>query len=99
MIRKIFENHKNKILAELRKHMAILAVFYDGKFGNVIHKDSLGKQGEFIGYIFVEPELTKEIFESNDVAGKQNALLNLFDEIESYSSYMSGNNFFASNIS
>lgn len=90
-----FENHKNKILAELRKHMAILPLYlYDGKFPEMsFAKDSLGKQGEFIGYIFVEPELTKEIFESNDVTGKQNALLKLFDEIELYSSYMSGNNF------
>ena len=90
-----FENHKKKILDELRKHMAILPLYlYDGKFPEMsFTKDSLGKQGEFIGYTFVEPELTKEIFESNDITGKQNALLKLFDEIELYSSYMSGNNF------
>ena len=35
----------------------------------------------------------KEIFESNDITGKQNALLGLNDEIELYSHYMSGNNF------
>ena len=90
-----FENHKNKILDELRKHMAILPLYlYDGKFPEMsFTKDSLGKQGEFIGYIFIEPDLTKEIFESNDITGKQNALLDLFDEIELYSNYMSGNNF------
>ena len=90
-----FENHKNKILDELRKHMAILPLYlYDGKFPEMSFvKDSLGKQGEFIGYIFIEPDLTKEIFESNDITGKQNALLDLFDEIELYSNYMSGNNF------
>lgn len=90
-----FENHKNKILDELRKHMAILPLYlYDGKFPEMSFvKDSLGKQGEFIGYIFIEPDLTKEIFEGNDITGKQNALLDLFDEIELYSNYMSGNNF------
>lgn len=90
-----FENQKDKIFDELRKHMAILPLYlYDGKFPEMsFTKDSLGKQGEFIGYIFIEPELTKEIFESNDITGKQNALLDLFDEIELYSNYMSGNNF------
>lgn len=90
-----FENQKDKIFDGLRKHMAILPLYlYDGKFPEMsFTKDSLGKQGEFIGYIFIEPELTKEIFESNDITGKQNALLDLFDEIELYSNYMSGNNF------
>ncbi len=90
-----FENQREKLFDTLRKQMLILPLYlYDGKFPEIsFTKDSLGKQGEFVGYLFVDPELTEELYASGSLEDKQNALLGLFDEIDLYSHYMSGNNF------
>ena len=90
-----FENSKEKILDELRKHIPIIPLYlYDGKFPEMTNgAEHIGEKGEFVGYIFMDEEQMEKMFKSSGEERMSDAVWYLIEDTDLYSHYISGNNF------
>ena len=90
-----FENSKNKILDEIKKHIPIIPLYlYDGKFPEMTNgEEHLGAKGEFVGYLFMDEEQMEKMFKSSGEERMSDAVWYLIEDTDLYSHYISGNNF------
>ncbi len=87
---------KDHIIAELNKHMAIEPLYlYDGQYPEIsTKKEKDGVQGEFIGYSFMTAEAIEKYYNSSlspETIKSANDVLK--DNIDTYSHYISGDNY------
>ena len=90
-----FEAAKPKILEQLRKHIPIVPMFlYDGETPDITcAAERFGKNGEFIGYAFMEEQDLEKAYGEKGVEAIKQGLMDALGELDLYSHYVRGNNF------
>lgn len=90
-----FENHKSKILQELRNHIPIFPIYlYDGEYPELSLSDERPREkGVFIGYIYMDSQELERNYGAKDFMAIENAMFDALEEFDKYSHYVNGDNY------